>query len=62
MVDRKARYERRQKARDRRAGDSRKDRRRNLRRMVFTGAGAFTAVVGVIGVFQIGRAACRERV
>ena len=53
MVDRKARYERRQKAREQRTKDSRKDRFRNLRRTIITGALGLAGIAAVVGVFVL---------
>ncbi len=53
MVDRKARYERRQRAKDQRNKDSRRDRRRNLRRTILAGSGMLAVAVAVIGVFVV---------
>lgn len=51
MVDRKARYDRRQRSREQRSKDSSRDRRRNLRRTIISGVGILAAVVAVGGAF-----------
>ena len=53
MADRKARYERRQRAQEQRSSDSKRDRRRNLIRSLFMGAGALAGVVAIIGAFVL---------
>ena len=52
-ANRKAKYERRQHAKERRQQESRKARRGNLRRTLFTIAGGFALVVLVIGGFVL---------
>ena len=49
MADRKARYERRQQARQKRAQEGRKARRGNLIRNISMVAGGFVVVVASIG-------------
>ena len=53
MVDRKTRYERRQRARDQRTKDSRRDRRRNFRHTVLVGSGMLALVVAGVGIFVL---------
>ncbi len=55
MVDKKARYERRQRARERRGQESTRAKRRNLRRLLYTSMGGIVvlAALGAITLFLV---------